>query len=180
MIISNKKNQKDLIELNDLNQSFELIDLNIIGNELSKNKYDILVFYSDYNLTINQSLMYGYLNCLKMNRFEGLVGILKVPGGAFELPLLASKIIRKYSPRLCLIVGCIIKGETQHYEFLSSTVTNAIRNVSFENNIPILNGILTVENEQQAIDRAGKKMDKGSEFASTSLEIMNFNNKFDV
>ena len=74
----------------------------------------------------------------------------------------------------------IVKGETQHYEFLSSTVTNAIRNVSFENNTPILNGILTVENEQQAIDRAGKKMDKGSEFASASLEIMNFNNKFDV
>ena len=50
------------------------------------------------------------------------MGILKVPGGAFELPLLASKIIRKYSPKLCLVVGCIIKGETQHYEFLSSTV----------------------------------------------------------
>ena len=47
MVISNKQNQKDLIELNDINQSFELIDLNIIGNELSKNKYDILVFYSD-------------------------------------------------------------------------------------------------------------------------------------
>jgi len=120
------------------------------------------------------------LNCLKLNRFEGLVGTLKVPGGAFELPLLSSKIIKKYSPKLCLVVGCIIKGETQHYEFLSSTVTNAIRNVSFENNTPILNGILTVENEQQAIDRAGKKMDKGSEFASASLEIMNFNNKFDV
>ena len=43
MVISSKQNQEDLIELNDLNQSFELIDLNIIGNELSKNKYDILV-----------------------------------------------------------------------------------------------------------------------------------------
>ena len=75
MVISNKQNQKDLIELNDLNQSFELIDLNIIGNELSKNKYDILVFYSDYNLTINQSILYGYLNCLTINRFEGTVGI---------------------------------------------------------------------------------------------------------
>ena len=89
MVISNKQNQKDLIELNDLNQSFELIDLNIIGNELSKNKYDILVFYSDYNLTINQSILYGYLNCLKINRFEGTVGTLKTPGGAFELPLLS-------------------------------------------------------------------------------------------
>jgi 6,7-dimethyl-8-ribityllumazine synthase len=180
MVVLNKQSQKNLIELNNLSQSFELIDLNITGNELSKDKYDILVFYSDYNLTINQSLLCGYLNCLKSNRFEGLVGTLKVPGGAFELPLLSSKIIKKYSPKLCLVVGCIVKGETQHYEFLSSTVTNAIRNVSFENNIPILNGILTVENEQQAIDRAGKKMDKGSEFARASMDIINFNNKFDV
>ena len=139
MVVLNKQSQKNLIELNNLSQSFELIDLNITGNELSKDKYDILVFYSDYNLTINQSILYGYLNCLKINRFEGTVGTLKIPGGAFELPLLTSKIIKKYSPRLCLIVGCIIKGETQHYEFLSSTVTNAIRNVSFENNTPILN-----------------------------------------
>ena len=180
MAVLNKQNQKDLIELNDSNQSFELIDLNVTKDGFSKNKYDILVFYSNYNLSINQSLLYGYLNYLKMNRFEGTVGTLKVPGGAFELPLLSSKIIKKYSPKLCLVVGCIIKGQTQHYEFLSSTVTNAIRNVSFENDTPILNGILTVENEQQAIDRAGKKMDKGSEFASASMEIINFNNKFDV
>ena len=180
MVVLNKQNQKDLIELNDLNQSFELIDLNVTKNELSKYTYDILIFFSDYNITINQSLLYGYLNCLKTNKFEGTVGILKVPGGAFELPLLTSKIIEKYSPKLCLVVGCIIKGETQHYEFLSSTVTNAIRNVSFENNTPILNGILTVESNQQAIDRAGKKLNKGAEYAKASFEILNFLKKFNV
>ena len=180
MSVFSNQNQKDLIKLNELNQSFEIIDLNNTKNVSSNKEFDIFVFYSDYNISINQSLLYGYLNCLKTNRFEGLVGILKVPGGAFELPLLTSKIIKKYKPKICLVVGCIIKGETQHYEFLSSTVTNAIRNVSFENETPILNGILTVDNEQQAIDRAGKKMNKGSEFASVSLEIMSFINKFDV
>ena len=180
MSVFSNQNQKDLIKLNDLNQSFEIIDLNNAKDVSSNKEFDIFVFYSDYNISINQSLLYGYLNCLKTNRFEGLVGILKVPGGAFELPLLTSKMIRKYKPKICLVVGCIIKGETQHYEFLSSTVTNAIRNVSFENETPILNGILTVDNEQQAIDRAGKKMNKGSEFASVSLEIMSFINKFDV
>ena len=92
MIVLNKQNHKDLIELNDLKQSYELIDLNITENGLSKNKYDILVFYSDYNLTINQSILYGYLNCLTINRFEGTVGTLKIPGGAFELPLFLSLI----------------------------------------------------------------------------------------
>ena len=178
MSVFSNQNQKDLIKLNDLNQSFEIIDFNNTTNVSSNRGFDIFVFYSDYNISINQSLLYGYLNCLKKNKFEGLVGILKVPGGAFELPLLTSKIIRKYKPKICLVVGCIIKGETQHYEFLSSTVTNAIRNVSFENETPILNGILTVDNEQQAIDRAGKKMNKGSEFASVSLKIISFINKF--
>ena len=180
MSVFSNQNQKDLIKLNELNQSFEIIDLNNTKNVSSNKEFDIFVFYSDYNISINQSLLYGYLNCLKTNRFEGLVGILKVPGGAFELPLLTSKIIKKYKPKICLVVGCIIKGETQHYEFLSSTVTNAIRNVSFENETPILNGILTVDNEQQAIDRAGKKKNKGSELASVSLEIISFINKFDV
>ena len=180
MTVFSKQNQEDLIKLNDLNQSFDLIDLNSAKNISSNKKFDTLVFYSDYNQSINQSILNGYLNCLKAKKFEGLVGILKVPGGAFELPLLTSKIIGKYNPKICLVIGCIIKGETQHYEFLSSTVINAIRNVSFENEIPILNGILTVDNEQQAIDRAGKKMDKGSEFARASLELMNFINKFDV
>ena len=180
MTVFSKQNQEDLIKINDLNQSFDLIDLNSAKNVSSNKKFDTLVFYSDYNQSINQSILNGYLNCLKAKKFDGLVGILKVPGGAFELPLLTSKIIRKYNPKICLVIGCIIKGETQHYEFLSSTVINAIRNVSFENEIPILNGILTVDNEQQAIDRAGKRMDKGSEFARASLELMNFINKFDV
>ena len=136
----------------------------------------ILVVVSDYYKDISSSLLKGSVNELKRNGYKNIK--IKFVSGAFEIPNIISSNITKYKAFIAL--GCIIKGETQHYEFLSSTVTNAIRNVSFENNTPILNGILTVENEQQAIDRAGKKMDKGSEFASASLEIMNFNNKFDV
>ena len=88
--------------------------------------------------------------------------------------------IRKYKPKLCLVIGCIVKGESQHYEFLASTTINAIRNVAFENNIPVLNGVLTVESDQQAIDRAGKKLNKGAEYADASLDILNFLKKFDV
>ena len=81
---------------------------------------------------------------------------------------------------MCLVIGCIVKGESQHYEFLASTTINAIRNVAFENNIPVLNGVLTVESDQQAIDRAGKKLNKGAEYADASLDILNFLKKFDV
>ncbi len=176
-VIRNNTN-KDLIKLDKKEIPFTIIDL--YDSELSISNLDILVSYSDYNFSINKSILNGYLNFMIAQKYDGKIGILKIPGGAFELPLLSSKIIRKYKPKLCLAIGCIIKGESQHYEFLASTTTNAIRNISFENDIPVLNGILTVESDQQAIDRAGKKYNKGAEYADVSLEILNFLKKFDV
>ena len=178
MPVIQKNINKDLIQLNELSLPSTIIDLN--NSKLSISNMEILVSYSDYNLSINQSILNGYLNFMIERKYDGKIGILKIPGGAFELPLLSSKIIRKYKPKLCLIIGCIVRGESQHYEFLASTTTNAIRNVSFENDIPVLNGILTVESDQQAIDRAGKKFNKGAEYADASLEILNFLKKFDV
>ena len=172
MSVIQKNINKDLIQFNEMSMPSSIIDLN--NSELSSSNFDILVSYSDYNLSINQSILNGYLNFMIERKYDGKIGILKIPGGAFELPLLSSKIIRKYKPKLCLIIGCIVRGESQHYEFLASTTTNAIRNVAFENNIPVLNGVLTVESDQQAIDRAGKKLNKGAEYADASLGILNF------
>ena len=62
MSVFSNQNQKDLIKLNDLNQSFEIIDFNNTTNVSSNRGFDIFVFYSDYNISINQSLLYGYLN----------------------------------------------------------------------------------------------------------------------
>ena len=183
MTISTKKTSNAFIQLNKIKKEFKVIDLDISKNLKilqSSKPIDIIVLYSEYNLSINKSLLNGYLNALQNSKYKGTIAIIKVPGGAFELPLLTSKIISKYKPKLSLVIGCIIKGDTQHYEFLSSTVTNAIRNVSFEMNIPILNGILTVENNQQAIDRAGKKYNKGSEYAEVSIKTLNFIKKFNV
>ena len=178
MSVIKKNINKDLIQLCEMSMPSSIIDLN--NSDLSNSNFDILVSYSDYNLSINQSILNGYLNFMIERKYDGKIGILKTPGGAFELPLLSSKIIRKYKPKLCLVIGCIVKGESQHYEFLASTTINAIRNVAFENNIPVLNGVLTVESDQQAIDRAGKKLNKGAEYADASLDILNFMKKFDV
>ncbi len=183
MAVLKEKNNSSLIKLNKIKKDFKIIDLDILKkSELvsSLKKIDIIVLYSDYNISINKSLLNGYLNSLQDSKYRGSIAIMKVPGGAFELPLLTLKIIKKYKPKICLVIGCIIKGDTKHYEFLSSTVINAIRNISFDTTTPILNGILTVENNQQAIDRAGIKMNKGSEYANVSIDILNFTKKFNV
>ena len=183
MSILKDKDTYSLIKLNKLKKDFKFLNLNIskdLKAALSLKSIDIMVLYSEYNSSVNKSVLNGYLNCLQDNKFKGSIVILKVPGGAFELPLLTSKIINKYKPKTCLVIGCILKGDTQHYEFLSSTVINAIRNVSFESNTPILNGILTVENNQQAVERAGKKFNKGAEYANVSIKILNFMKKLNV
>ena len=170
--MTNIDNNSDLlISLNTSPRGYELIDLDLNIKEISN--LDIIVLYSSYNLSINESLLNGYLNELDTLKFKGKIAIVKVPGGAFELPVLSSRIINKYNPKVTLVIGCIVKGDTKHYDFLSTTVTNAISTLSIETGIPILNGVLTVENKQQAIDRAGAKFDKGREYANASIEILN-------
>tara|TARA_X000001036_G_scaffold354421_1_gene336031 strand:+ start:200 stop:727 length:528 start_codon:yes stop_codon:yes gene_type:complete len=163
-------NSDSLISLNTSPIGYDLIDFNLNNKEIAN--LDIIVVYSSYNLSINESLLNGYLNELDRLKFRGKISIAKVPGGAFELPVLSSRIIDKYNPKVTLVIGCIVKGDTKHYDFLSTTVTNAISTLSMETSIPILNGVLTVENEQQAVDRAGAKFDKGREFANATIEIL--------
>ena len=169
--MTNIDNNSDLLISSDTSsRGYELIDLNLNNKEITN--LDIIVLYSSYNLSINESLLNGYLNELDVIKFKGKIAIIKVPGGAFELPILSSRIINKYNPKVTLVIGCIVKGDTKHYDFLSTTVTNAISKLSMETGIPILNGVLTVENKQQAVNRAGKKFDKGLEYAHATIEIL--------
>tara|TARA_A100001015_G_scaffold292990_1_gene369022 strand:- start:129 stop:656 length:528 start_codon:yes stop_codon:yes gene_type:complete len=163
-------NSDTLISLNTSPRGYDLTTLDLTSKEITD--LDIIVVYSSYNLLINESILNGYLNELDKIKFKGKIAKVKVPGGAFELPILSSRIIDKYNPKITLVIGCIVKGDTKHYDFLSSTVTNAINTLSMETRIPILNGVLTVENDQQAVDRAGEKFDKGSEYANATVEIL--------
>mgnify|MGYP003956007925 FL=1 len=87
--------------------------------------------------------------------------------------------MQKYNPDIVLAIGCIIKGDTKHNEYLASTIINALKNLSLEFTTPIINGVLTTENTQQAIDRAGKKYRKGCEFASNAELMINQLQKLD-
>ncbi len=171
------KNKTNLILLENNKAEYVLYDLNLSKNK-DFNNIDILILYSSYNLSINESIRNGFLNTLSKKNYSGSVAILQIPGGAFELPQLSKKIIKSLKPKISLLIGCIVKGETKHYDFLSSSVTNAISILSMKYHTSILNGIQTVENDQQAIDRAGNKFNKGSEYADVSLEILNFIEKF--
>ena len=94
--------------------------------------------------------------------------------GAFEIPLIASKMAKsgKYDAVICL--GAVIRGATSHYDYVCSEVSKGIANVSLSSDIPVMFGVLTTDNIEQAIERAGTKAgNKGYDCALSAVEMVN-------
>ena len=125
-----------------------------------KKKY--LIIIANYYEDIAKGLLDS---ALKLIPKSNIIKIIKVPG-VFEIPVTISKNIRKYDAFLAL--GCVIKGETPHFDFISQASTNAIMDLSINNKKPIGNGIITCLNMRQA--NARKK--KGAEVAQAVISVL--------
>lgn len=90
--------------------------------------------------------------------------------GAFELPLLAKRMIRRFRPRAVLCLGAIIKGDTSHWRVISQACANGCQKVSLEAGIPVAFGVLTCETAEQAYERSGGKINRGAEAARAALK----------
>lgn len=135
-------------------------------------KYGIVV--ARFNEFINLKLLEGALDALKRHGVaEEQIDIAWVPG-AFEIPLIAQKMADqdKYDSIICL--GTVIRGSTSHYDYVCSEVSKGIAHVSLNTGIPVMFGVLTTENIEQAIERAGTKAgNKGFEVATGAIEMVN-------
>ena len=123
----------------------------------------ILIAIAQYYPSISENLYKGSALELKKNNFRSDVNFWKkkVPG-VFEIPYLISKEMKNYDAFVAL--GCVIKGETPHFDLISSAVIDGIMNLSVTHKKPIGNGIITCLNEKQAFERADpKKKNKGGE-----------------
>ena len=125
-----------------------------------KKKY--LIIIANYYEDIAKGLLDSALKLIPKSNF---IKIIKVPG-VFEIPITISKNIKKYDAFLAL--GCVIKGETPHFDFISQASTNAIMDLSIKNQKPIGNGIITCLNMRQA--KARKK--KGAEAAQAVISVL--------
>ena len=127
-----------------------------------------------FNEFITSKLVGGALDGLKRHDVkEEDIDVAWVPG-AFEIPLIASKIAKskKYDAVIC--VGAVIRGSTSHYDYVCSEVSKGIANVSLNSDIPVMFGVLTTDNIEQAIERAGSKAgNKGYECATGAIEMVN-------
>ena len=121
-----------------------------------------LIVVANYYENISNNLLQSALKSIKNNlSFK----IIYVPG-VFEIPITISKNIKNYDGFIAL--GCVIKGQTPHFEFISSSVTDNILNMSVKNKKPIGNGIITCLNKKQAIARSKK----GAEAANAMLSVL--------
>lgn len=127
-----------------------------------------------FNEFITSKLLSGAMDgLLRHNVQEEDIQVAWVPG-AFEIPLIASKMAKsgKYDAVICL--GAVIRGSTSHYDYVCNEVSKGIAAVSLESGIPVMFGVLTTENIEQAIERSGSKAgNKGFSCAEGAIEMVN-------
>lgn len=140
----------------------------VAGNE----KFCIII--SRFNDFIGSKLLSGAIDELKRHGVaDENIDIVKVPG-AFEIPLAAMKFAKTKKYNAIITLGAIIRGATTHYEHVSAELSKGIAQVSLQTEVPVIFGVLTTENIEQAIERAGTKAgNKGSDAAKAAIEMAN-------
>ena len=139
----------------------------------TKGSFAILV--SRWNDLITSRLLEGALDALKRHGVDPQerVDVIWAPG-AYELPLVAQRISQTGRYAAVIVLACVIKGGTPHFEYISAEVSKGLANVGLQTNTPISFGVLTTNSIEQAIERAGTKMgNKGVEAALAAVEMVN-------
>ena len=129
---------------------------------------------SRFNSFITEKLVEGAVDTIvRHNASENDIDLIRVPG-SYEISFAVKKILETKKYNAVIAIGAIIKGDTPHYDYLSSEVTKRLVSLSLEYNVPVSSGIIITENLEQAIERAGTKMgNRGSEAAISAIEMAN-------
>lgn len=150
------------------------------GDFISGNgKYAIVV--GRFNAFVVESLLEGAMDTLKRHGVdEDNIRVIRVPG-AFEIPLAVKKVAAQGDADAIIALGAVIRGGTPHFEYVSGEASKGVAQVSLEYNLPVANGILTVNSIEQAVERSGTKMgNKGEEAALSALEMVSLLRKLEV
>ena len=152
--------------------------MNVYEGKLVSKGIKVGIVVARFNEFIGSKLLGGAIDGLKRHDVkEEDIDVAWVPG-AFEIPLIAAKMAKlgKYDAVICL--GAVIRGSTTHYDYVCSEVSKGVAQVSLQSEIPVIFGVLTTENIEQAIERAGTKAgNKGYDCALTAIEMVNLINE---
>ncbi|OGX02288.1 MAG: 6,7-dimethyl-8-ribityllumazine synthase [Omnitrophica bacterium RIFCSPLOWO2_02_FULL_44_11] len=130
------------------------------------------IVVSRFNEYITKAMLEGAVNELRRAGVQDTdIHVMWVPG-AYEIPVACQALVEEKRPDTLITLGCIIRGETIHYEQIGQTTSDRVQRIALENKIPVGFGVITVENLQQAIDRSGGKVgNKGRDAARAAIEM---------
>lgn len=153
----------------------------VVEGSLSAEGLRFAIIVGRFNDFIGARLLDGAIDAVvRHGGSEEEIVLVRVPG-AFEIPLAAKKLLQSsehYDAIICL--GAVIRGATGHYDYVASEVSKGIATVGLENNVPVIFGVLTTDNLEQAIERAGSKAgNKGFEAAMAAIEMANLFKELD-
>lgn len=150
-----------------------------IEGNLSAERFTFAIVVSRYNEFVTRRLVEGALDCLRRHGAdETKIDVVYCPG-AFEIPQTAQIVSSsgKYSAVICL--GCIMRGDTPHFDHIAGAVTTGLTRVALHSPVPVVFGILTTDSLEQAVERAGAKGgNKGWEAALSAIELADLRKKF--
>lgn len=140
--------------------------------------YRFAIVRAEWNSEITNPLLDGCVKTLvKHGAKETDIKVLQVPG-SFELSFACSELANTKNFDAIIAIGCIIEGETRHFEFIANAIANGITQLNLQQSIPVIFGVLTPASQQQAIERAGGKFgNKGIEAAVTALKMIAVKNQ---
>lgn len=146
----------------------------VIEADLSPHSGRFALVAARFNEFIVEQLVHGAVYEFQRHGIkDNQIDLVRVPG-SYEIPLVAQKLGKsgQYAAIVCL--GCVIRGDTDHYDYVAGAAANGIASASLNSGVPVIFGILTCENLEQAINRAGAKAgNKGGEAAVTAIEMAN-------
>lgn len=147
---------------------------NVIQGNLTTNNEKFCIIIARFNEFIGSKLLSGALDELIRHGIEeDSIDVIWTPG-AFEIPVIAKKAAQTGKYNAIITLGAVIKGATDHYDFVAAEVSKGIAQVSLQTGVPVIFGVLTTDNIEQAIERAGTKAgNKGSDAAKAAIEMAN-------
>jgi 6,7-dimethyl-8-ribityllumazine synthase len=141
--------------------------------DISSKKFGIVV--AEWNSEVTESLYSGAVETLLKQGAKSENILRKNVPGSFELSLGAQWLAEKKDIDAVIALGCVIQGETRHFDFICQAVAIGITEVNLKYNKPVIFGVLTTDNQQQALDRSGGKHgNKGVEAAATAIQMLAF------
>ena len=149
-------------------------EINSIEGSLQYSEGHFAIVCARFNGFIVESLLAGAVDTLKRNGVdESAITVVKTPG-AFEIPVVVQTLAQSGNYRAIIALGAVIRGATPHFDIVANESAKGLSAIALDHGIPVINGILTTDSIEQAIERAGTKAgNKGAEAAAGAIEMVN-------